>query len=299
MQQYASELGRNLMVLRDAPPWPQQFDLEIFDADGRTTYHGYLNENAYDRYYLPFVPLKDGMYAMMSLGIVAALTYTSEDPVLVDYLYNHLIGERELDRIAQNHQLGVNLGWITNFSATNMAFEGALLALRYLPPSAAHDKVRWATVVHLYEDGPLLLGRQPEEYAYSLYDFIYAAAINGSSAYAPAMQPAPYEAVDRGIQTLFDFKTPPYWDEEVVNCDEDEINSHVCELNNGDIVRVLGEVGRNGDLICKEPIPHAVRPPSNYHWRSNPYKPNGGGNGTNMLAGVDFRWAYWYGRWVK
>ncbi|MDP8222518.1 MAG: hypothetical protein P9L99_04095 [Candidatus Lernaella stagnicola] len=298
LQQFAGDMGRELMKLRPAPPWGE-FDLEIYDADGRTTYHGYLNENAYDRVYLPFIPLKDGLFATMAVGIVSALTYVSEDPVLVDYLYDHLLGERGLDRVIQNHQLGLNLWWQTNFSGSNMAFEGALMAARYVATSEARDRIRWSIKVHMYENGLLLLSRQPEEYAYSLFDFVYAAAIGGSSAYAPALEPADYDAVARGVQTLREFPDPPFWDYEVVNCDEDELAAHLCELNDGTIVHPLGEVGRKGTLICQEPIPQRVRPPSNYRWRSDPYTPNGGGDGSGMLPGVDFRWAYWYARWVK
>ena len=299
LQQYASEIGRNLMVLHEAPPWQGLFDLEIIDADGRTTYHGYLNENAFDRIYLPFMPFKDGMYALMALGIVSALTYCAEDPVLDEYLYDHLIGERHLDTIAQNHQLGVNLGWQTNYSATNMAMAGALLAQRFIDDRDVRNKIRFATRTHLYLNGPLLLSRQPEEYAYSLFDFTYAAAIGGASVFNPFVDEPDRDAIARGVQTLFDFATPPYWNEALINCDEAELESGVCELNNGQVVTVLGEVGRKGTLICVEPIPQAVRPPSNYHWRSCPYTPNGEGDGSGLLPGVDFRWAYWYGRWVR
>ena len=42
-----------------------------------------------------------------------------------------------------------------------------------------------------------------------------------------------------------------------------------------------------------------IRPPSNYHWRSNPFKPSAGGDGSTLLPGVDFRIAYWTARWTK
>jgi hypothetical protein len=296
LQQYASDAGRNLMVLRPAPPWGE-FDLEIYDSDGRPTFHAYLNENAYDRIYLPFIPIKDGIFAMMAVGIVSSLTYASEDPVLIDYLYDHLFAERGLDRIIQNNQLGVNLGWITNYSSTNMAFEGALMAQRYVASFVARDRIRWSTVQHLYEEGKFS-PRRPEAFSYSLYDFVYSSAVSGGNAFGPTYNPPDYEAIERGIQTLKAFPEPPFWDFGVENCDADEIESGVCELNDGTMVTVLGNVGRNNDLITKEPIPQGVRPPSNYRWRSNPYQPNVDGSGSTMLPGVDFRWAYWYGRWA-
>jgi hypothetical protein len=301
LQTYASQLGRSLMVERTGGPASlgQAFDLEIFDADGRTTFHGYLNENNFDRIYLAWLPIKNGMYSLMALGIVAALTYCSEDPVLEDYLYEQLIGVRGLDKIAVDNQIGVNLWIQTNYSATNMAFEGALLAMRYIRDPAVREKIQVLTETLLYQNNPeRLLFMQPEEYAYSLFDFTYAASVTGSSAFSLMAAEPDAGAMQRGIQTLYDFREPPYWEEGVTNCDQQEIDSGDCVLNDGTRVKVLGNVGRNQDLITDKPIPQAVRPPSNYHWRSNPYCPNGGGEGDRMVAGVDFRYAYWYARWV-
>ena len=47
------------------------------------------------------------------------------------------------------------------------------------------------------------------------------------------------------------------------------------------------------------PVPFNLRPPSNHDWRSNPFRLNGKGNESSMLSGVDSRFAYWMGRWVK
>jgi hypothetical protein len=302
IQLLAGQIGRSLMVERTGGPGSlgQAFDLEIFDADGRTTFHGYLNENAFDRFYVAWLPLKDGFYAMMSLGIVAALTYVSEDPVLEDYFYTELIGERHFADIVYNQVVGFNLGYISNFSGTNMAYAGALLALRYITDLEAREKVAYATETHMYFNKPPLLSRQPVDYSYSLYDFIYATAVSGESSYNEMTGPPDADAVARGVQTLLDFAQPPYWDVELINCDGAEMESGDCTLNDGSHCTYLGEVGRKGTPICEEPVPHAVRPPSNYHWRSCPYRPNSeGGGGPRLIPGVDFRIAYWYGRWVK
>ena len=301
LQRYAKEIGYSLMVERTGGPgaFGGAFDLEIFDADGRTTFHGYLNENAFDRVYLAWLPFKDGFYAVMSLGIVGALSYCAEDETLDRYLYEELIGERGLDKIAEEQVLGFNFGLKSNFSGTNMALQGAILAQRYINDEAVRARVGYATAYHMYLNGDTLFTRkQPEEYAYSMYDFAYAAAISRASAFGPMTEDPDVSAVERGVQTLMDFGEPPHWNYKVENCDEQEIESGRCVLSNGMPVTVLGYVGRNGSLVTEEPIPQAVRPPSNYRWRSNPYEPNGDGDGSAMMPGVDFRWAYWYGRWV-
>jgi hypothetical protein len=299
LQLYAKQLGHSLMVERTGGPGSlgKAFDLEIFDADGRTTFHGYINENNWDRIYLAWLPVKDGFYSMMALGIVAALNYCSEDPELDDYLYDELIAQRHLDDIIVSNVLGYNLDVITNYSATNMVFQGALLAGRYISDEKVREKVRFATIQHLYNTG--ISHTKPREYSYSLYDFVYAANYSGASAFNKMKQAPDFAAVGRGIDTLYGYHEPPYWDYAVVNCDDAEIASGECTLNDGTKVKVLGNVGRNGDLITEKPIPQSVRPPSNYHWRSNPYCPNGGGNGSCLLPGVDLRFAYWFGRFVK
>ncbi len=301
IQLLAEQIGRSLMVERTGGTgsFGRAFDLEIFDADGRTTYHGFLNENALDREYLAWLPIKNGFNVMMSLGIVATLAYVSEDPVLEDYFYNELIGERHFADIVYKQVIGVNLHYQTNYSSSNMAYAGALLALRYITDLEARDKVAYATGRHMYFNNPPLLSRQPVDYSYSLYDFIYATAVSGESAYNEMTGPPDADAVARGVQTLLDFAQPPYWQVEFINCDASEMESGDCTLNDGSHCTYLGEIGRNGTPLCEEPVPQAVRPPSNYHWRSCPYKPNGDAGGDGMNPGVDFRIAYWYGRWVK
>jgi hypothetical protein len=62
---------------------------------------------------------------------------------------------------------------------------------------------------------------------------------------------------------------------------------------------LLGYVGRGDKLVSREPVPMRVRPPSNYYWRSNPYEPNSEGDTDRLLGAVDFRYAYWLGRWTR
>ena len=255
-----------------------------------------MNENNFDRIYLPFLPIQNGMYSAMALGSVAGLQYVAQDDALEHYLYDELIGDRQLHVIAADNQVGIDLGLIANYSGYNMAFMGFWLAHRYIEDGLVRSTLKVGLDQKLYDTGR---PRQPREIAYSLYDFVYAASMAGSTAWNPMAETPDATVVSQGIATLAAFPEPPYWDYERINCDEAEIESGDCTLDDGTRVEVLGYVGRNGDLVTDVPIPQAVRPPSNYHWRSNPYKPNGDGNGTNMLPGVDFRFAYWLGRWAR
>ena len=292
LQKDAGDVGRELMVVR-----PSGYDLEIPDADGRTTFHGYMNENNFDREYIPWMPFKNGWYSTMALGCVAALAYASEDAVLWDYLDTALIGERGLPAIARQNQVMVDMGVQTNYGNTNMAFMGAWLALRYIADEQTADDIRAALADILYEKPGH--ARQVAETRQSLFDFIFAAETAGASVARPMVRPPDPDAVARGVQTLLEFPTPPFWEIHVTNCDDAEIASGSCTAIDGTRLDVLGYVGRNSELVCAQPIPMRVRPPSNYFWRSNPYDPNGGGDGSRLLPGVDFRFAYWLGRYVR
>ena len=317
LQADALALGKALMVVHDYPQpngdvW--SFDLEIPDADGRTTYHGYLNEQNLDRMYVK--GFKNGFYAMMTLGIVSALAYTAEDAELTAYLEQSLIAERKLPQIARDRMMEIDLGAKSNYSNYNMVFMGAWLAARYLHDPDARAAVAESTDEQLYARPGKT--RQPKDFAYSLYDFTYAAALSDASAFqagAPAADQL--EAVARGVTTLKHFPVPPYWDvytevcpgmscdacgdteSECAACTTAPTPGSLCLTVDGVTFVNLGCAGRNCDMVTEQPLPMGTLPPSNYHWRSNPYGPNGGGDGSRLLPGVDFRGAYWMGRWTR
>lgn len=288
---HALDLVHELMKVRESG-----YDLEIPDADGRLTFHGYMNENNLDKVYLPGI--RNGFYAIMALGAVSAWQYVAQDPEVDSYLHQQLIEQRELHVIAAEPQVWVNQGVQSNFSNQNMAFTGAWLALRYLENKDPQVMLTLQKALSkgLYDSGEK---NQPAETKTSLFDFIFAAGTSGASAWNGALVVPDSEAMARGTQTLSEFPVPPYWETEVINCDEQELANAACELNDGTQVILKGEIGWNDSLVSDTPIPMAIRPSSNYHWRSNPYKPNGGGDGSRMAGGADFRFAYWLARWVQ
>lgn len=286
----AAELLRALATKREAG-----YDLEIPDADGRTTFHGYLNENAFERGYIPGI--SNGFYAGMAVGITSAFAFAARDPELTRYVEEELVGTRDLPGIAGRDLLEVNLGYISNFSNYNMAFTGLWLASRYVESATGRGKLRVALDRSLYDvrDSE----RQPSEMKQSFFDFIFAAGMAESRPGLPAQEPFDQAAVGRGLETLRELGTAPYWETAVMNCDEAEISSGTCTLVDGTVVRIPEERGRGDIVVAEEPVPMRVRPRSNYHWRSNPYSVNGGGDGSRLLPAVDYRVAYWLGRFVR
>ena len=286
----ATHIGEELRVKRESG-----YDLEFPDADGRTTFHGYINENNVDGTYIP--GLNNGFYATMALGIVSAFAYASEDRAAYEYLEKQLIKRRELHKIASENMKFIDMGLQSNFSNYNMVIISAYLAMRYLPSKEARDEIKKAMEVQIYN----IPGRdrQPVEMKQTLFDVIYAYSKTDGSVYSAPNGFYQEDAIIRGLETLNEFPNAPFYDIYIENCDEQEINSGVCTLIDGTVVTVLGYKGRNGDLITKEPLPMRARPPSNFYWRSNPYVPNGGGDGSRLLSGVDLRFAYYLGRYLR
>lgn len=265
------------------------YDLEIQDADGRPTFNAALNENAVDRVYLDGA--QNGFYALMSLGIVGALGAVAQDDAATRYLSEELITSRRLDRMAAASAHVVDMGTASNYSGYNMGFTGGFLAQRYVSGTSAPGLIRRAIREELYRrpDQPM---RQPAETKQTFFDFIAAPALAADGKDEWRL------AVSQGVETLKEFPAAPTWNVVRVNCDDAEVLSKQCTLDDGSVVGVLG---RNEDLVADRPIPMRVRPLSNYFWRSNPYQPNDSATagGDVLLSTVDFRVAYWLGRWLR
>lgn len=298
----ATAISRRLMDINESG-----YDLEVPDADGRTTLHGWLNaENLDGQFYI--LGYENGFHAIMALGCVAAWASVTNDPELIAFLNDDLIDKREYDRIVEEQlSVLVDMGIKSNYSNYNMAFAGFWLAGRYLEHAGARDTIRRAVKDGIYDRPDKT--RQPADFGYSYYDFIYTATYAGASAFWTMDQAFDEATVARGLKTLTDYPDGPYWAVDKVNCpdavcteDAPDVENPECVALDQNTYTVYGCVGRNGDLVTAEPIPMEILGPSNYHWRSNPYQPNreGGGEDTSsLLPAVDFRIAYWIGRWTR
>ncbi len=280
-----------LQVVRD-----NGYDLEILDVDGRTTYHGYLNEHSVERD-LYIRSFENGFYALMTLGIVGGFCYAAEDDACQQYLLDELIDQRELPRIARDEMVYMDMGLESNYSNYNMGFMSAWLASRYVNDEATREAVLQSITTQLYGQAGVPL--HPAGTKMSLFDFTLAAAQTGGSRFSQPSNEPENQPVQDGVETLKAFPQPPYWDVAVTQCDEDELASGECTFSDGTETVVHFEGGRKGSTVCEDPIPKAIRRGSNYEWRSNPYQPNGGGDGSGLLPGVDFRVAYWIGRYTR
>jgi len=307
LQADAKALGRALMVVGESG-----YDLEVPDADGRITLHGWLNEHNLDGTFYSD-QMENGFHAVMALGVVGSYAYAAEDPELTTWFEEELVIARELPRIVKEHVNELtDFGYGSNFSNYNMAFTGFWLAMRYVQDPDARLLLREGLKGSLY-DRP---GEdfQPADHGYSLYDFTFVTGWADGSAYHPMTTEPLSVALESGMDTLRKFAEPPYWNVEVINCPafeactcEDsqcscppEATAEPCVASDGEtLLTPLGCKGWKCSIVVDAAIPWELQRPSNYHWRSSPHDANGGGDGSGLLPGVDFRFAYWIGRWAQ
>ncbi len=292
----ARAIARSLLTVQESG-----YDLEVMDADGRRTYHGLLHENSVDRYYADGI--ENGQNALMAVGALAALGATAEDPTVLDALAGPLLTTRELGRIAREKAHLIDFGPASNYSGYNMGFLGGWMATRYTCGDDHRADLGLGVADDMYDRAGQ--DRQPIEQSQALYHLVAAQALGGQSLWPSAALPTS-DAVDRAaaareatLAVLRDFPDAPYVPESRTNCDEDELAAGVCTAADGTPLTLLGPVGWNDTWVSAEPVPMAIRPPSNYHWRSNPYQVNGEASGTQLYSGVDFRFVYWMGRYVQ
>ncbi len=307
LQADAKALGHALMVVGESG-----YDLEVPDADGRITLHGWLNEHNLDGNFYSD-QMENGFHAVMALGVVGSYAYAAEDPELTAWFKEDLVIARELPRIAKEHVNELtDFGYGSNFSNYNMAFTGFWLALRYVQDPDARQLLREGLKGSLY-DRP---GEdfQPADHGYSLYDFTFVTGWADGSAYHPMTTEPLSVALESGMDTLRKFAEPPYWNVEVINCPAfeactcadsqcscpPEATAEPCVASDGEtLLTPLGCKGWKCSIVVDAAIPWELQRPSNYHWRSSPHDANGGGDGGGLLPGVDFRFAYWIGRWAQ
>ncbi len=264
-------------------------DLEIWDPDGRRTYHGNMHETSIDRDYV----LKNGVASMMALGEVAGLVSVVDDASSKQYL-DSLITTRDLPgAIKQSMQVIALGGDKSNHSAFNMLFMTEWMANRYIADATTRAGLK-SPIEGLYAP---LFGERPIEWKQSFYDLTIAAQKAGAWTGGNASTTIDTAAVGRALDSLKGFPQAPFYAVAKENCDANEVASQSCVLLDG--TTVVSLKFSNGELVANKPIPMHLRPASNYFWRTNPFLVNGAGNPNVVFPGSDLRVAYWMGRYLR
>jgi hypothetical protein len=221
----------------------------------------------------------------MALGAMRTLYQITGDDDIGAFYYDDLIDARGYMQSADTGLALVYFGTGTNYSNVNMAFVAMYPLLRYEPePDVAHA-ARTILAEQLYRDMP---GKTARGLQQSFFDLIVAGFDTQGATGIGAT------ALTDAMATLVGHPDAPYWDDAVQNCDEGELAAQSCIALDGSTLTIAGQ-GWNDEPVADAPLPIAIRPPSNFAWRSNPHDVNGGGS-TRLDPGGDIHCAYWMGR---
>jgi hypothetical protein len=232
----------------------------------------------------------NGFNGLMALGAMRTLYHITGDEDVGRFYYDGLLEDRGyFDAIERNISL-MYFGTGTNYSNVNMAFVASYGVLRYENDGPTALRARALLEQFLYAPG---LEREARGLGQSLFDFIYAGFR------ASGIGGAGRTARDEGTQTLREFPMPPYWTDDVINCDDAELAARRCTAIDGSTELLLStELGWNDRVVALDPLPKALRPDDNFEWRSDPHRVNGGA-GSRLNPGGGFHGAYWMGRFLK
>jgi MYXO-CTERM domain-containing protein len=260
-------------------------DLCIRDADGRLTSFHDLNPRQIDpNGVLPeTTTLRNGFNAALALGIVRAAYHVSGDPEIGKFYYEDLVGKRDLPGEAASNAGVIFLGASTNFSNVNMLAIALATLGRFETDAKVRAKIQLTLDKQFWQTGS---DRDVWHTKQAWFDVIYGAY--GS------LHPAEIRA--RVAENLAAFQSAPAFERDVVNCDAAEIAALSCLAVDGKtVIELLPSAGHNGIVVAKDIVPKALRPDSDFEWRSDPHRVNGSGS-TLMDHGGDWLTAYWLAR---
>ena len=272
-------------------------DLCIRDADTRLTGAHDLNPLEFEGMILPPI-IGNGFNSVAALGIFKTIALVSGEQRFRDFI-DSMINEREFLKYVDQTFRFTNTGpFATNWSNVNMAFVGIYPLLRFEADPELQSYWRKVLRRDLWQGW--YPGWSVASTQLGLFSVIYAA-------FAPG--PTDDEAAASAAFDLHEFRAPPYYDLVIENCDADEIAAGECLAVDGVTMIKLSGIqigdqfypfyGHNGSLQAAEPVPRAIRPPSDFDWRSSPYDVNGGYGSLGLMSGGDFHAAYWLGRFLR
>ncbi|MBS2012215.1 MAG: hypothetical protein JST00_04980 [Deltaproteobacteria bacterium] len=266
---------------------PNGVDLCVLDADGRLTSYGDLNARLVSGsggfVLAADSALQNGFNAALAMGIVRAAYRVSGDPQLRSYYYDELVAKRQYPKhaVATATLMYQNEG--TNFSNVNM-LAIALATLGRIEDDPAVRGQLLDLVDKFWDPGGQ--SRSAKNTQQPWFDVIVAGFGRG----------AKMEVPDRMKTNLLGISAAPSFQRDRVNCDAGEIAALSCTAVDGSTPLSLASAkGWGGIVVARNVVPHAVRPDTNFLWRSDPFAVNAAG-GNRLNPRGDWLAAYWLGR---
>jgi hypothetical protein len=261
-------------------------DLVARDADGRATSFGDLNSrlvNGPGGIVLGASSgIQNGFNAALAMGVIRAAHRMSGDAVLKKYYEDDLVAARDYPRHAAETATLLFVGEATNFSNANM-LAIALATLGRIEETPA-VRTRLTQLIDKFWDSG---NNRSAKFAKQPWFDVIVAGFGGS---------ARPEVPARMHDALVAYPAAPTLQREVINCDDGEIAAQSCLAVDGVTTIPLSSAkGRGGGPVSTMSVPVAVRPDTNFAWRSDPFGVNDGASNRLNPRG-DWLAAYWLGK---
>jgi hypothetical protein len=281
----AADLRNFALALMQVAP-ETVIDLCIRDADGRLTSFSDLNPRQLGPTGIPlpeYATLQNGFNAALALGIVRAAYHASGDEAVGRFYYDELVRARDLPGKMLANSGAIFLGAATNYSNVNMLAIALATLGRFETDPEVRATLEQTIATQFWSTNS---SRDVSHVKQAWFDAIVGA-------YSPAAAPT---IPARIRENLGGFNPVPAFQRDRVNCDDAEIQKGECLAVDGKTVITLHkEKGWGGGVVAVDIVPMAVRPDSDFMWRSDPHQVNG--YASNLLdSGGDFLAAYWLAR---
>jgi hypothetical protein len=261
-------------------------DLCVRDADGRLTTFGDLNSRLLSgtsgKPFPESSGLQNGFNAALAMGIVRAAIHVTGDATLRAYYANELVNHREYPRHMVATAPLMYQDESTNFSNVNMM--AIALATLGRVESDPNVRARLSEMIDKFWDAGD--SRSAVHVEQPWFDVIVA-GFGGS--------PRP-DVPGRMRAALLGYAPAPTFQRDRVNCDDGEIAAGSCLAIDGKTtLTVAAKRGHGGAVVATAPLALAIRPDTNFAWRSDPFGVNDGASNRLNPRG-DWLAAYWLGR---
>ncbi len=263
-------------------------DLSLRDADGRLTHFHDLNpREVLPGLVVPENATQNGFNATLSLAIIRAAYHLSGDEALGHYYYDDLVGTRHFPGKLTSGTDVVFSGRTTNFSNVNMLAIAWCILARVEAEPTVRAQLQSVLETAFWNTGN---SRDASHDAQPWFDAVYASFSAKADDDALAA---------RIRSTLSGFPPAPAFQRDVFNCDAAEIDAGQCLAVDGTTTITLEPPPTaSAGPEAAAPVPMAVRPDSDFEWRSDPFQVNGGGDPGLMNPRGDYLAAYWLARLV-
>jgi len=293
----ARGVARMLMQKREirdleGPSGEGEYDLIIWDADGRPTKYHDLNPLSFEKIYLP--EGSDGFNVenlVLATGILRGLLHVTGDPEIEAFLYDEFLGRRGYLEKMRHFEGPDAFNYIYMGAGTNTDNPDLVGVALFLALYTETDPEVASVFRRFLEEGWWAPASEPRFCAsrsrQPLWDAIYLAVTDRGTP----------EALRQELAALLGaFPLGGYWLDPRINCDPDEIAQGWCLAIDGKTVITLAGTDGSGQWLATEALDPSIRPNSDFNARSNAFHVNGGGDGLLLAPGGDLLAAYWIAR---